>query len=115
MVMEDVVSSDMKQNPKQFWHFIKSKRQDSKGVSSLIDKDGFLHSEGPWKAKILNEQFHDAYTREDTSALPDKGKSPYPAMFQVYKDGVLKLLKKTQTTYSIRPRRHPYSHSNSCC
>ena len=43
----------------------------------------------------MNEQFHAAYTREDTSALPDKGKSPYPAMkrIQVHKDGVLKLLK----------------------
>ena len=94
--MEDVVSSDMKQNPKQFWSFIKSKRQDSTGVSSLIDKDGYLHSEGPRKAEILNEQFHAAYTREDTSALPDKGKSPYPAMkrIQVHKDGVLKLLKE---------------------
>ena len=93
--MEDVVSSDMKQNPKQFWSFIKSKRQDSTGVSSLIDKDGFLHSDGSRKAEILNEQFHAAYTREDTSVLPDKGKSPYPAMarIKVYKDGVLKLLK----------------------
>ena len=49
--MEDVVSSDMKQNPKQFWSFIKNKRQDSTGVSSLIDKDGYLHSEGPRKAE----------------------------------------------------------------
>ena len=64
-------------------------------MSSLIDKDGYLHNEGPRKAEILNEQFHAAYTREDTSALPDKGKSPYPAMkrIQVHKDGVLKLLK----------------------
>ena len=64
-------------------------------MSSLIDKDGFLHSEGPRKAEILNEQFHAAYAREDTSALPDKGKSPYPAMkrIQIHKDGLLKLLK----------------------
>ena len=69
--------------------------QDSTGVSSIIDKDDFLHSEGPRNAKILNKQFHAAYTREDTSVLPVKGKSPYPAMkrFQAHKDGMLKLLK----------------------
>ena len=65
--MEDVVSSDMQQNPKQLWSFIKSKSQDSSGVSSLIDKDGFLHSKRPIKAEILNEKLHAAYTREDTS------------------------------------------------
>ena len=57
-------------------------------MSSLIDKDGYLHIEGSRKAEILNEQFHAAYTREDTSALPDKGKSPFPAMKrnQVHKE-----------------------------
>ena len=93
--MEDVVSSDMKQNPKQFWSFIKSKRQDSTGVSSLIDKNGYLHSEGPMKAEFLNEQFNAAYIRGDTSVLPDKGNSPYPTMkrIQVHRDDLLKLLK----------------------
>ena len=64
-------------------------------MSSLIDKDGYLHSEGSRKAQIFNDQFYAAYTREDTSILPDKGKSPYPAMKRthVHKDGALKLLK----------------------
>ena len=87
--MGNVVSSDIKQSPKQFWSLI----QDSTGVSSLIDKDDFLQSEGPRNAEILNEQFHAAYTREDTSVLPDKEKSPCPAMkrIQDHKNGVLKL------------------------
>ena len=53
---EDVVSSDLKQNPKQFWSFIQSKRQYSTGVSSLMDKDGFLDSEESKKAEFLNEE-----------------------------------------------------------
>ena len=40
--MEEVVSGDLKQNPKHFYSYIKSKRQESEGVSSLIDKNGFL-------------------------------------------------------------------------
>ena len=95
----------MQQNPKQLWSFIKSKGRDSSGVSSLIDKDGFLHSKGPIKAEILNAHLHAAYTREDTSALPDKGKSPYPAMKQIQdnKDGVLKLLKNLNSNKAAGP------------
>ena len=48
-------SADLKQNPKRFWSFIKSKRQDSCGVSPLIDKDGILHSDGAKKVEILND------------------------------------------------------------
>ena len=72
--MEDVVSSDMKQNPKMFWSFIKSKKQHSLGVSSLIDKDGFLHSKGPRKAEFLNEKFHAAYARDDILHHQIKGR-----------------------------------------
>ena len=57
------------------------------------------HIEGPMKAEILIEPFHAYYTREDTSALLDKEKSPYRAMkrIQVYKDDVLKLLAQVLT------------------
>ncbi|MEW8548082.1 MAG: reverse transcriptase family protein, partial [Candidatus Thiodiazotropha sp.] len=107
--MEDVVSSDLKQNPKNFWSFIKSKRQDSTGVSPLIDKDGFLHSDGAKKAEILNSQFHSAYTREDTSQLPNKGTSPFPPMeqIQVHQDGVLKLLKNLKPHKASGPDNLP--------
>ena len=40
--MEEVVSGDLKKNPKRFYSYIKSKRQETEGVSSLIDKNGFL-------------------------------------------------------------------------
>ena len=40
--MQEIVSGDLKQNPKRFYSYIKSKRQESEGVSSLIDKNGFL-------------------------------------------------------------------------
>ena len=74
-------------------------------MPSSIDKDGFLHSEGSRKAEILYAQFHAACTREDNSALPDKGTSPYPAMkqIQVNKDGVLKLLKDLKPHKAIGP------------
>ena len=93
--MEDVVSADFKENPKRFWSFIKSKRQEASGVSELVNKEGFLQSNTTAKAEILNEQFHSVYTQEDTGTIPDKGPSPHPSMHDitVNPNGVRKLLK----------------------
>ena len=55
--MEEVMSSDLKQNPKCFYSYIKSKRQESEGVFSLIDKNGFLQSDSTKRAEVLNDQF----------------------------------------------------------
>ena len=40
--MQDVVSADLKEKPKRFWSYIKSRRQEASGVAPLINKDGFL-------------------------------------------------------------------------
>ena len=64
-------------------------------MSSLVDKDGFLHSNSKQKAEILNDQFHSVYTTEDHNNFPEKGRSQYPTMdkIKVHCNGVLKLLK----------------------
>ena len=51
--MQDVVSDDQRNNPKQFWAYTKSCKQDSYGIVSLKNKDGFLHSDSATKAEIL--------------------------------------------------------------
>ena len=52
--MEDIVSEDLSSNPKRFWAYIKTKGQESVGVSSLKDKGGFLKSDSVGRAEILN-------------------------------------------------------------
>ena len=93
--MEEVVSGDLKQNPKRFYSYIKSKRQESEGVSSLIDKNGFLQGDSTKRAEVLNDQFVSAYTKEDTERLPSKGPSPFSAMRKIIvsPNGVTKLLR----------------------
>ena len=93
--MEEVVSGDLKQNPKRFYSYIKSKRQESEGVSSLIDKNGFLQSDSTKRAEVLNDQFVSAYTKEDIERLPSKGPSPFSAMRKIIvsPNGVTKLLR----------------------
>jgi hypothetical protein len=40
-----------------FWSYIKSKRQEPAGISPLLNKDGFLHSDSQIKAEILNNHW----------------------------------------------------------
>jgi hypothetical protein len=64
----------------RFWAAIKSKKQESTGVAPLKNKEGFIHSDTTSEAEILSEQFQSAYTKENTSTMPDKGQSKYPSM-----------------------------------
>ena len=91
--MQGIVSEDLHKNPKRFWSYIKSRKQESSGITSLKNKDGYLHSDTVSKADILNKQFHSVYTKEDYTNMPDKGPSPYPSMMkiQVNNQGVVKL------------------------
>jgi hypothetical protein len=94
--MEDVVSENHKGNPKKFWAYVKSKRQDSSGVPPLKDKDGFVRSDSLTKAEILNAQFQSVYTRESMSHLPDMGSKQQPDMDRIIvnRRGVQNLLEK---------------------
>ena len=88
----DRVASD--DDPKRFWAYVKSKGQDSQGVSPLKNSEGFLQSDSKKKADILNKQFQSVFTKEDTKSNPDKGESPYKDMQEIVitEQGVLKLL-----------------------
>ena len=107
--MQDVVSDSYKENPKKFWSYIKSTGQESAGVSPLKNEDGFLKSDNQSKANILNSQFESAYTKEDTSSLPDKGPSPHPEMpdIAVNWKGVPKLLKGLKSFKATGPDSIP--------
>lgn len=107
--MEDIISDDFTNNSKKFWAYVKSKGQDSAGVAPLKNTDGFLQSNSAKKAEILNEQFRTAFTTEDTSCIPDKGDSPFPAMddIQVGEGGVRKLLRNLQTAKATGPDSIP--------
>jgi predicted AAA+ superfamily ATPase len=55
--IQNTVNRDNKDNSKRFWSDIKSKRQEPAGISPLLNKDGFLHSDSQIKAEILNNHF----------------------------------------------------------
>ena len=78
--VDEVICGDINNNPKRFWTYLNSKRQDSQGVAPITKRDGILHSDTENKAEVLNEQFHSVYTEENLTSLPNKGRSPHPTM-----------------------------------
>ena len=106
--MQDA-SSNFKENPKKFWSFIKSRGQEASGVATLKNKNDYLKSDKTSKAEILNEQFQSVYTREDTSSIPAKGRSPNPPMtnITVTCNGIFKLLKNLKSSKDTGPDSIP--------
>jgi hypothetical protein len=77
--VHDIISPEQTENPKRFWSFIKSKKQDNSGVAPLRGNDGLIYSDSN-NADILNTQFKSAYTQEDQSSFPNLGQSSTPSM-----------------------------------
>ena len=103
--LENIISEDFNSGAKKFWLYIKSKCQESTGVSPLKSMDGFLKSDSTSKAEILNPQFKPVFTEEDLSNLPHKGESPYPNTddIEVSEKGVLKLLQNLRQNKAPGP------------
>ncbi|KAL8617025.1 hypothetical protein ACOMHN_014196 [Nucella lapillus] len=107
--LDTVVTDDFKTNSKKLWAYVKSKGQESQGVSLLKNTEGYLKSDNCSKAEILNNQFKSVFTEEDLSHMPDKGDSPYQAMddITVTEKGVQTLLRNLQPNKATGPDSIP--------
>ena len=80
---------------KPFWRYVKSKQQDTVGVSPL-KVDGQLHWEATDKADVLNKQFKSVFTPQQSPAcnLPKLSgpKTPLISPLKISTKGVEKLL-----------------------
>ena len=56
-------------NRRQFWKYIRTRRKDSSGISTLLVNDQFI-SDPEGKATTLSNQFQSVFTREDLSSVP---------------------------------------------
>ena len=68
---EKDIASQIKQNPKQFWRYVKSKLKVRQGVPNLEREDGTLTETDFAKAEVLNSFFKKVFTLEDDSELPN--------------------------------------------
>ena len=70
---EKDIASQIKQNPKHFWRYVKSKLKVQHGVPNLKREDGTLTETDFDKTEVLNSFFKKVYTLEDDSELPYVG------------------------------------------
>ena len=100
-------------NKKPLWRYIKAKRQDHTGISTLKDPvNGQPITDPASKAGILNQHFKSIFTPEDRSSIPDKCPSLYPPItdFHITSEGVYKVLSTCNPHKSPGPDAiHPYA------
>ena len=91
-------------NPKSFWRYVKSRRQDSVGVSPL-KKMGQLVHDSKQKAQLLVKQFQSVFTCDDDQQLPDtKKRARRPiSPLHIATNGVEKLLRGINTAKAQGP------------
>ena len=107
--INDILQVGLEQgDSKPFWKYVRSKRQDSTGVSPLL-KNGVLHTENQSKAEILNDQFVSVFTHEDTSDVPHLHGPTYPSIsdLHVSTKGVEKLLGNIKPSKAAGPDQIP--------
>ena len=93
--VSDCICPDLKNNPKIFFSFIKSKKCENIGVSPLRDSKGKLHTDDKVKANLLNRQFISVFSNDDAiTPTMLSTRSPNMPEITVTINGVTKLLEK---------------------
>lgn len=68
--MEKNIASGVKENPKIFWSYVKSKSTLRESVASLHKHDGSTTTNDTEKAQVLQEFFVSVFTHEDLQTMP---------------------------------------------
>ena len=74
---ERKLADNLKENPKYFWRYCKSKLKNKTGLGDMITDQGQLTSDDQEKAELLNRYFASVFTREDTVSIPTLNDRPY--------------------------------------
>ncbi|KAK2149969.1 hypothetical protein LSH36_428g01051 [Paralvinella palmiformis] len=79
----------MKNSPKEFWRYYKSKLKNKTGLGDIQKEDGSLTNDDHEKAEILNKYFTSVFTREDTDTklIMNERQERLPKWFQKWQMG----------------------------
>ena len=99
---------DSRSNSKKFWSFIKGRRKDNTGVTSL-SVGGTTVTDDTSKANALNNQFASVFTRENVSTVPVISGVSFPDMddIQIDVNGVAQLLSSLDPQKATGPDKIP--------
>ena len=98
----------LKEKPKKFWSYIKSKKQDQLGIPPLNVNRKVL-TDTISKAEALSNHFQQIFTSEDLSSIPCIGCSNIPAMESVSfnREGIINLLRNLDNKKANGPDKLP--------
>ena len=68
--LEKKLAANAKKNPKMFYSYISNRSKVQSKVGPLKDLEGHVQTDDLTQAKILNDKFSTAFTREDMTSLP---------------------------------------------
>ena len=97
---------------RQFWKFIKAKRKDDVGISTIV-VDGKPCTDAKSKAEALNSYFKSVFTKEDTKNLPNLADPSSEVLFPNISDitfsveGLRQLLSNLDTNKASGPDEIP--------
>ena len=107
--IENTLDCDLKEKPKKFWSYTKSRKQDQIGIPPL-NVNSKVMSDSTSKAEVLSNHFHQIFTKEDLSFIPNKGCSDIPAMDSVLfnrESIIINLLKDLDSKKANGPDKLP--------
>ena len=92
--IKNSLDSALKEKPKKFWSYIKSKKQDQIGIPPLNGNDKVLTDSTSKPEVLSNRRFQQIFTKEDLSSIPSIGCSVISAMESVIlnREGIINLL-----------------------
>ncbi len=67
---ERSLASTVRQNPKAFWKYARSKTQVKTGVADLENEEGILTSSDKEKVEVMNRFYSSVFTQENTDNIP---------------------------------------------
>ena len=102
---EKKIAKECRKNPKAAWRYMKNTNRVSSNVPNLRKSDGTLTSTDKEIADRLNQQYYNAFTKENTTNIPDiEAKNLITAAlqsFHITEEEVLKELKE------LNPNKSP--------
>ena len=101
---------DVKANPRDFYRYINSQKEDTQGIPPLKKRQGSGLAQSDFeKASEFNGQFTDVFTKSEHSQVPLLDRSaPFMEDIVVTKEGVTKLLKGLNPSKALGPDElHP--------
>ena len=111
VTFERNIATNVREDPKSFWKFVRSKNKVRPTIGELKSQDGTMAITDEQKADTLNKHYHQVFTKDDdtdTPTLEPRDVEDTLTTIVIQKDEVLKKLKSLKISSAAGPDNiHP--------